>query len=218
MTSSTSNEIKNEIKDEDIYKRWQNTYGVPAVWRMKSFLDFKRDPQPTAYDKLYNYTGGSYVLLSPQLFGVGKTHLACALANALIDIRRKTKVNIAGAVISNPCPVYFTTENELLLRIRNCFISGAETEDKVYQALRMFKLLIIDDVGKVKPRDYSFLQGVYFALIDERYTSGKDIIITTNLSGAELEAHIGGACADRLREMCGDNFITMKGKSYRCAK
>ena len=201
--------------EQETLKRWQNTYGVPGAWRMKSFLDFNRHAQPVAYDRLYNYSGGSFVLSSPGIWGVGKTHLACALANALIDIRSKTRMTSWGAVVSTPCPVYYTTENELLLRIRNCFNSGAETEDKVYQVLRMFKLLIIDDVGKVKPRDYSFLQGVYFALIDERYTGKKDILITTNLSGAELEAHIGGACADRLREMCGDNFITMKGTSYR---
>ncbi len=105
--------------EQETLKRWQNTYGVPGAWRLKSFLDFNRDPQPVAYDRLYNYSGGSFVLSSPGIWGVGKTHLACALANALIDIRSKTRMTSWGAVVSNPCPVYYTTENELLLRIRN---------------------------------------------------------------------------------------------------
>ncbi|GAJ02756.1 unnamed protein product, partial [marine sediment metagenome] len=34
----------------------------------------------------------------------------------------------------------------------------------------------------------------------------------------ELEELIGGACADRLREMCGKNILKMSGKSYRVTK
>jgi len=42
------------------------------------------------------------------------------------------------------------------------------------------------------------------------------LILTMNLTLQELEDHIGGAPADRLREMCGrSGFITMKGESYR---
>ena len=77
-------------------------------------------------------------------------------------------------------------------------------------------VLILDDVGKTKPRDISFLQGVYFRIIDERYAGNKPIVLTTNLSLADLEAHIGGSCADRLNEMCGtENIVQMRGKTYR---
>lgn len=41
------------------------------------------------------------------------------------------------------------------------------------------------------------------------------IILTTDLSLSELEAHIGGACMDRLREMCGVNIVKMAGLSYK---
>jgi DNA replication protein DnaC len=41
------------------------------------------------------------------------------------------------------------------------------------------------------------------------------IIITTNLDVVRIEEHIGGACADRLVQMCGKNFVRMTGKSYR---
>jgi DNA replication protein DnaC len=41
------------------------------------------------------------------------------------------------------------------------------------------------------------------------------IILTTNLSLSELEAHIEGACTDRLREMCRVNIVKMAGVSYR---
>jgi len=117
------------------------------------------------------------------------------------------------------CPVHLTTEQKLLNRIRQTYNQRdeeGETEEDVFSALERFHLLIIDDVGKVRPRDYSFLQGVYFRIIDDRYTEEDNIILTTNLDLAELETHIGGASSDRLREMAGkQGFIKMTGKSER---
>jgi len=153
---------------------------------------------------------------------VGKTHLSCALINQICDTEEKAAISSDGHIYKHSCPVYFTTENELLLRIRKTYNKSneheedAETEDKIYAKLSRFQLLIIDDVGKVRPKDLTFLQGVYFNIIDDRYTNEMPIMLTTNLDLPALEEHIGGACADRLREMCGkENFIKMTGKSWR---
>ena len=106
-----------------------------------------------------------------------------------------------------------------MARIRATFNregQGGETDEDIYRTLLRYDLLVVDDVGKVRPRDYSFLQGVFFRIIDDRYTSRKPVIVTTNLSLPELETHIGGAASDRLREMCGaKGLIKMTGQSFR---
>lgn len=218
-------ELKNTAESQRDF--WEETYGVPTLFWRKDFAGFDRRLQPKAFDVLsgynHNFDEGnekaapSLVLLSPNAYGVGKTHLVCALANRIVKTEETAVMGGRGLIRTLPCPVYFATEARLLSRIRATYnIQGGETDEDIYQALQGYKLLIIDDVGKVRPRDSSFLQSVYYRVIDDRYTNEGPLILTTNLDYAELEAHIGGASADRLVEMAGrEGFIVMTGKSYR---
>lgn len=209
-------EAKEEQRDA-----WYEQFGVSGIFLEKSFDNFKHDLQPKAFDAVKGWKDKSMVLLSPGVYGVGKTHLVCALANHLVASLETAKFQKGSYWIQRrKCPVFFTSESKLLARIRRTYNRTedprAETEDMVYSSLARFPLLIIDDVGKVRPRDYSFLQGVYFNIIDDRYVNEQQVILTTNLDYKELEEHIGGASADRLREMAGkDGFIKLVGKSYR---
>ena len=206
---------------------WEDDSNVPPLFRLKTFENYETKLQPKAVSAIKKLQWkfdeetmktASLVLLSPGVYGVGKTHLVCALVNKSIETEKKAYLNDYMNVQTIRCPVYFTTENELLRRIRATYDhkDGGETEEDIYKKLSRFDLLIVDDVGKVRPRDLTFLQGVYFNIIDQRYTDADAIILTTNLDYSELESHIGGACADRLREMCGkDGFVKMSGSSYR---
>jgi len=216
-------ECKQYLEDSrgDQRKVWRKQYGVEGIFLEKSFDNFKRELQMKAFVALKGYRDRSLVLLSPGVYGVGKTHLVCALANHLVETRETAKFKEdCYLVVRCQCPVYVITESKLLARIRRTYNRTddprAETEDSVYSSLARFPLLVIDDVGKVRPRDYSFLQGVYFNLIDDRYVKDKQVILTTNLDFKELEEHIGGASSDRIREMAGkDGFIKIAGESYR---
>lgn len=200
---------------------WLDECGLEGRWLETRFDTFKRELCPKAFDTVRNFDPdkGKSLLLRSDNYGVGKTHLIAALINLLLETKtpasfRPNSYNIRR----HQCPVLFITETSLLTRIRQTFkhSEDTETEEEVYQALRRTPLLIIDDVGKVRPKDYSFLQGVYFQIIDNRYVDESPMILTTNLTLVELEQHIGGASADRLREMCGkDGFISITGKSYR---
>jgi DNA replication protein DnaC len=219
---------KGELQED----KWFSDCGIESfgLFGMKAFQGdddpdgydgFDRKRQPRAFDAMKNWKDPqSLILASPGIYGVGKTHLACALTMKLLDGCEKVMV-VRGSVRRNPCPVFVTNEAKMLARIRKTFNRNndeedAESEDDVYRILTSPQLLIIDDVGKVRPRDLSFLQGAYYRIIDDRYTDGKAVILTTNLSLDELEQHIGGACADRMREMCGaEGIIVMTGKSYR---
>lgn len=227
-------ECRRKKREEEVVKRkkqqleeakesqldvWCEQLGVPGIFIEKSFGKFKRELQPDAFDAVKGWKDTSLVLLSPSVYGIGKTHLVCALANHLFENTEAASLNIHGGIRKHHCPVHFTTEQKLINSIRQTFNRKDEdgkTDEDVFLALDGFPLLIIDDVGKVRPRDYSFLQGVYFRIIDDRYVNNQYIILTTNLDFKELEEHIGGASADRLREMCvKKGFIKMVGKSYR---
>ena len=225
-----------KAKDERLAKELQNASKCQdSVWlaqsgieKMGSFClkkldEFERDRQPRAYDTIVAWDGESLILASPGCYGVGKSHLVCALAVKLL-LGATAKI-VGGCVRKFPCPVFVTNEARLIGRVRQTFNrhnddeEDAETEEGIYRSLLQPDLLIIDDVGKVRPRDLSFLQGVYYRIIDDRYIEEKSVILTTNLSLEELEQHIGGACSDRLREMCGkDRIIVMAGQSYRRQK
>jgi DNA replication protein DnaC/DNA-directed RNA polymerase subunit RPC12/RpoP len=201
---------------------WAEQAKIPGIFidiASDGFEKFNSKLQPKAFNAIKNFNGKSIILSSPNIYGVGKTHLVCCLAWYLIENCEAVELRKNGIYKSYDCPVHFTTENNLLNRIRSTYdhkYSDHETEQEAYSSLSKYNLLIIDDVGKVRPKDYSFLQGVYFNIIDGRYVNEQSIILTTNLSLLELEEHIGGASADRLKEMCGkENIITMEGKSYR---
>ncbi len=202
--------------------RWRQQYGVMGLLCEKTFEGFDSSLQPKAFEVVSKWQKGSLVLLSPNsTYGVGKTHLVAALANRLIEsVEPAFFRGESYQMVLRSCPVYFITESRLLSRIRDTYNEGAqESEEDILVGLSKFMLLIVDDVGKRRPRDYSFLQGTYFRVIDDRYTLGRDVILTTNLSIDDLVVHVGEAVSDRLREMCGKHgFITMKGESYRSKK
>ncbi len=196
--------------------------GLQPRFLDKTFANYDQSLQPKAWKAMSLWDKdeepGSILLLSPDLYGVGKTHLASALVRHLLQTKVSVVINRSGVFRPMPCPVYFTGEVGLLGRLRATFQQtheDGESEQDVYDQLSVVNLLIIDDVGKVRSKDPSFLQSVYYRIIDDRYGSEMPIILLSILSLSELENHIGGACADRLREMCGKNIFTMKGRRQR---
>ena len=136
--------------------------------------------------------------------GVGKSHLAYAVANALIE---KGSSVIAMTMI------------DLLLKLKSSYNSGEENEEKILKIYEDCSLLIIDDLGKEKLTEWA-LQMVY-AIIDRRYNALKPIIVTTNYNAEELvskftingDSSTGKAVVDRLFEMC--QYLPIKGDSFR---
>lgn len=115
--------------------------------------------------------------------GTGKTFMAACIANALID---------------DCYSCYMTT----FARISNKYQSTWEKQD-VIDDLMSYDLLIIDDLGT--ERDTSFMDEIVITVIDERYRSGKPMIITTNLTGQDLnnpEDITKSRIYSRLFEMC----------------
>lgn len=98
--------------------------------------------------------------------GSGKSFLAACIANALLE---------------QGIPILMTNFSKILNQM------GAMYSEERYQYIASFSnfpLLIIDDLGIERSTEYA-LEQVY-AVIDECYKSGLPLIITTNLTIAEM--------------------------------
>lgn len=137
--------------------------------------------------------------------GTGKTHLAAAVANRLLD--RGTGV-ICMTMI------------DLLDRIKATFYSSEISSRDVLKLYEEIPLLIIDDLGSEQPTEWG--ASTIFQIINARYEGYMPIIITTNYSGKELIARMtppnsdgrnAEKTVDRLVELCKP--IKMYWYSYR---
>ena len=127
--------------------------------------------------------------------GCGKSFLAGAIANALIDQEVRVKMTNFTAIL-NDLSSTFEGRNEYLNRLCN------------------YPLLIIDDFGMERGTEYG-LEQVY-SVIDGRYRSKKPLIVTTNLTLTELRSAADTAhkrIYDRVLDMCVPIFC--KGESFR---
>ena len=126
--------------------------------------------------------------------GVGKTHLACSIANKLIE---------------NGIPVIYGTLINLLAELRNSY----DTENNIseMEIIKLYEnvdLLIIDDLGKEKPSEWGLEK--LFTIINSRYENNLPVIITTNYNQNSLlerlslngEIETARSIISRLYEMC----------------
>ena len=70
-------------------------------------------------------------------------------------------------------------------RIANTVQGLFEGRQEYYDSLNRFPLLILDDLSAERKTEY--MQEIVQNVIDSRYRAGLPLIITTNLTGKELE-------------------------------
>lgn len=97
--------------------------------------------------------------------GSGKSYMAACVANELIKQGADVKMTNFATVLND--------------------LFHCEDKNEYIRALSRYSLLILDDLGIERTTEYS-LENL-FHVIDARYTSGKPMIITTNLSLEELK-------------------------------
>lgn len=126
--------------------------------------------------------------------GVGKTHLACSIANKFIE---------------NGIPVIYGTLINLLAELRNSYeIDNSISEMEIIKLYENVDLLIIDDLGKEKPSEWGLEK--LFTIINSRYENKLPVIITTNYNQNSLvkrlsineEIETAKSIISRLYEMC----------------
>ena len=128
--------------------------------------------------------------------GNGKSHLAAALVNRVIE-RGYTAV--------------FIEVPDLFSQIKATY-SGEGSEDSILRSLSSCNLLVLDDAGAERPSEW--VQEKFFQIINSRYKNRLPIVITTNTKDmAGLEEIIGFRAYDRVLEMCKP--LKNNGESYR---
>lgn len=116
--------------------------------------------------------------------GLGKTHLMAGIYDRLVR-----KYGTAIKVF---------TEEELSEKIRN-------KEEDVKP--KTFKMVMIDDMGKIELKDWQYDK--FFAFFDGIYKYNRKLIISSNYTILEIVKFYGGAIARRIDENC--EIIEIKG-------
>src|SRR6266545_4694833 len=113
-------------------------------------------------------------------YGSGKTHLAAAVANFVVDIG---------------VPTLFLTVPDLLDALRFAYGADATSFEERFDQIRNAKLLVLDDFGTQNTTDWA--QEKLFQIINYRYINKLSTVITTNLSLDEIEGRIRSRLSDQ---------------------
>lgn len=130
--------------------------------------------------------------------GCGKTHLACAIANHLLNSERK---------------VIYTQAIELVRAIRDTWRrDSSESETTVIARYRSTDLLIVDEIGVQFGSEAEKAQ--LFDVLDGRYREMRPSLIISNLSEKGLQECLGPRVFDRLMEI-DSTMVLFNWGSYR---
>lgn len=133
--------------------------------------------------------------------GTGKTHLACAIAKAVIEKHQASAL--------------FATVSEMLRAIKETYRHDSErTERDVIRKLTDADLLVVDELGVQIGSDHEKL--LLFEVLNSRYQELRPTILISNLSAEDLEEFLGHRIMDRYRE-CGV-VLAFDWESYRGRK
>jgi DNA replication protein DnaC len=130
--------------------------------------------------------------------GSGKTHLACAIGNAVMR--------------DHGAAVLFCTVFDVIQRIKSTYSDKDQSERTVMRSFAEADLLILDEVGVQFGTDYEKV--IITDLINRRYNDMRPTLILSNLDEVELGAYLGERVMDRMFEG-GGGVIAFGWGSYR---
>ncbi len=139
--------------------------------------------------------------------GSGKTHLAAAAVNYLLEAHRD---------------VYFLIASDFFEELKSSFDADEETKSKVFrlqQKVKKTDTLVIDDLGSHNFSEW--VRSVLVTILNYRMNEELTTIITTNLNGEQLRENLDGRLISRLVAQCqpclllANNDLRLQRSGYR---
>jgi DNA replication protein DnaC len=129
--------------------------------------------------------------------GTGKTHLAVAVMNELMQRKR--------------VPSLFVTVPEFLDNLREAYMIPGRDLDEWMEAVKNAELLVLDDLGAEKPNPW--VRERLFVIVNHRYREALPTLFTSNIGPRDLATQLGERTASRIIAMC--DWISIEGEDYR---
>lgn len=196
---------REEMKKRRTYKVFDQNSLINDSLKQATFENFNRSDDNLAkafhvalhYAKNFNKDATMNLIFSGS-YGVGKSHLACSIANFIME------QGYTAIFISVP---------KLLTKLKATYNRNSEhTEDDLLSMIETVDCLILDDIGAEHGSDHqSWATSKVFEVVDSRM--GKHTIYTTNLNGEALQEKVGPRNFSRM--MQDTKVITMHGEDYR---
>ena len=182
----------NEEYEKGEKKQSRHINPLPKRFRNCTFESFEKDDNNiTALKYSYNYANKFQSMLSgggSMIFygtcGTGKTHLASAIANKIVD--------------DNNGDVLYTKIYDLTGSIKSTWSDRSITESEAIKQYTDPDLLIIDEVGVQFGSEAE--QMILFRVLNKRYEDIKPTIIVSNLDDEGLNKYLGERIIDRMYE------------------
>lgn len=128
-------------------------------------------------------------------YGVGKTHLAAAIANRQLEMGNEA---------------VFVSVPDLLDHLRATYrFESDDTYDERFERVRSSKLLVLDDLGVESPTNWAVEK--LYQIFNHRYNAKLPTVITTNHELEELERRL----RSRLSDPDLSRVVTIVARDYR---
>jgi DNA replication protein DnaC len=200
--------IKKQMEDQEKIERRLNKAGIPIRFRDRNLTNYvadtgdKKASLTIARDFVENfddnYKNGMTLIFSGKA-GTGKSHLAIAIAQAVMPKYTALYINALDAI----------------RMIRDTWRKDSEhSETQVLDMLGSIGLLVIDEVGVQYGTENE--QMLMFDIINRRYRDSMPMILLTNLGTDGFKEYMTERSYDRLRE--NGKWVSFDWESYRGKK
>lgn len=189
------------------YKRILTKSGISAEFQQKNFKNYTIDTKERKeafgaakrYSQEYiNNKDDLYSIMFLGQPGAGKTHLAIAIANSLMD---------------QLIPVKYIIYPEMMRQLK-AFKNNNDEFNAIINELKNVEVLLVDDLFKFAERGGRVSEtdlDVMFELVNHRYFTKKPMIISSEYTTERLY-RIDSALGSRLVEMSKGRIVNLVGK------
>lgn len=182
------------VSEEFRNMRFENFNYESSLETMEAYATAK---SYSNFSKTFRVARQNSIILMGQV-GSGKTHLAMAISNTLLD---------------NSVGVIYMPYRSIITKIKQS-ITDEENYQREINKYKEAQVLFIDDLfkGRITEADIN----VMFEIVDYRYFKKLPVVVTTEKTIDDL-LEIDEAIGSRLYEMSKNHMVTMKGNklNYR---